>query len=121
MLKVFHFSNKPPFPLKDGGCIAISSILKSLLTAPKLKVTHFSLSTHKHPFQLNKYPEEWVKRMEIGSEKVKTKTNLFSALISLMRNKSYNVARFYDKKVAKKVEEMLRKGNFDIAIFESIY
>lgn len=121
MLKVFHFSNKPPFPLKDGGCIAISSILKSLLTAPNLKVTHFTLSTHKHPFKIEDYPESWRKRMKIDSAKVDTKTNILGAAMHLIRNKSYNVTRFYDKDAAEKIKLELENGEYNIAILESIY
>ncbi|RYM31367.1 glycosyltransferase [Brumimicrobium glaciale] len=121
MLKVFHFSNKPPFPLKDGGCIAISSILKSLLSSPNLEVTHFTLYTHKHPFNIESYPESWIKRMNILSGFVNTKTDLLGALIHLVTNKSYNVTRFYDKKVAQKLKEELEQGEYNIAILESIY
>lgn len=121
MLKVFHFSNKPPFPLKDGGCIAISSILKSLLSAPNLKVTHFTLSTHKHPFNLADYPESWLKRMKIDSGTVNTKTSIKGAISHLIRNKSYNITRFYDEKVADKIKQELEKGEYDIAILESVY
>ena len=121
MLKVFHFSNKPPFPLKDGGCIAISSILKSLLSSSNIKVTHFSLFTHKHPFNIENYPQSWLKRMDIQSGFVNTKTDILGAIIHLVRNKSYNVTRFYDKNVAKKVREEIEKGEYNMAIFESIY
>ena len=121
MLNVFHFSNKPPFPLKDGGCIAISSILKSLISAPNLKVTHFTLSTHKHSFKAEDYPESWRKRMKIDSSKIDTKTDILGALIHLLRNKSYNVTLFFDKKVAEKIKLELESGNYSIAILESIY
>ncbi len=121
MLKVFHFSNKPPFPLKDGGCIAISSILKSLLSAPNLKVTHFTLHTHKHFFNIDEYPSSWLKRMQVKSAFIDTKTNLRGAMMHLLLNKSYNVSRFYDEKVAEQVKAELENGNYNIAILESIY
>ncbi|PWH86231.1 glycosyltransferase family 4 protein [Brumimicrobium oceani] len=121
MLKVFHFSNKPPFPLKDGGCIAISSILKSLLSTPSLKVTHFTLYTHKHTFSAESYPESWLSRMDVHAGYVDTKTNIWGALSHLIRNKSYNVSRFYDKGIAKNVKEELDRGNYNVAILESIY
>ena len=121
MLKVFHFSNKPPFPLKDGGCIAISSILKSLLSTPSLKVTHFTLYTHKHPFNAESYPQSWLKRMDVHAGYVDTKTNILGAFSHLLKNKSYNVTRFYDKKIAEKVEEELERGQYNVAILESIY
>jgi glycosyltransferase involved in cell wall biosynthesis len=121
MRKIFHFSNKPPFPLKDGGCVAISSVLKSLLSSPEIEVFHFSLSTHKHPFQSEEYPSTWQERMQMDNAFVNTKTDLLGALIYLIRNKSYNVARFYDKKIAEKIKTILDENQFDTAILESIY
>ena len=95
MHRIFHFSNKPPFPMKDGGCIAISSVLKSLLSSTELEVFHFTLSTHKHPFNSEAYPKTWKERMKMDHAFVNTKTSILGALFYLMKNKSYNVARFY--------------------------
>ncbi|PKR81616.1 hypothetical protein CW751_03575 [Brumimicrobium salinarum] len=121
MDKIFHFSNKPPFPLKDGGCVAISSILRSLLQLNDVEVYHFTLSTYKHPFSAEAYPTTWRDRMKFGHQKIQTKTNIFDAIYHLLRNKSYNVARFYDKKVAKTLTQLIDKEKFTIAVFESIY
>ncbi|RFC55199.1 glycosyltransferase family 4 protein [Brumimicrobium aurantiacum] len=121
MTKVFHFSNKPPFPQCDGGCVAISSILKSLLSAPNYKVTHYTISTFKHPFDISKYPDSWLKRMRVETGKINTKTDVFGALIHLILNKSYNVARFYDKNIAQAITKILDKDQFDVVIMESIY
>ncbi|MFA5573575.1 MAG: glycosyltransferase family 4 protein [Brumimicrobium sp.] len=121
MIKVFHFSNKPAFPLRDGGCIAISSILKSLLNSDEVKTYHYTLSTYKHPFEVEAYPVSWLQNMNINSGKVNTDTNPFTALYYLIKNKSYNVARFYDKKVEKEIKSILEKEHFDIALIESIF
>lgn len=121
MRKVFHFSNKPPFPLRDGGCVAISSLLKSLLTSSELEIFHFTLSTFKHPFDADKYPSTWREKMKMDNSSINTKTNLFSALFYLIKRESYNVARFYDKKIESKIKKILDDNKFDTAIFESIY
>lgn len=121
MLSVFHFSNKPPFPIKDGGCVAIAGILRSLLSSSQLAVFHFTLKTHKHGFRSGAYPKEWTDKMGIDSGYVNTRTNLLGAIKHLLKNDSYNVARFYDKDVEEKIIKHLSENQFDIAIFESIY
>ncbi|MDX1651579.1 MAG: glycosyltransferase family 4 protein [Brumimicrobium sp.] len=121
MLKVFHFAHKPPFPLRDGGCVAISSILKSLLSSDETEVYHFTLFTHKHPYDPNAYPEKWKKRMRMEEAFVNTKTDLAGAIIHLFKDKSYNLSRFYDKKVARRITEIFQKERFDIILLESIY
>lgn len=121
MLKVFHLSNKPPFPLKDGGCVAISGLLKSLLVTPKIEVFHFTIATQKHPFRIEEYPEKWKERMVVESKYINTKTTIRGAITHLIKNKSYNVSRFDDKDVAESIQEYLEGVEFDVAIFESIY
>ena len=121
MINVLHFANKPAFPLVDGGCVAISSVLKSLLSSEALKVFHFSLSTHKHPFDASNYPEKWCALMKIDAQFINTKTDILGALIHLFKNKSYNVSRFYDKKVATKIEEVILDQNIEVVLCESIY
>jgi glycosyltransferase involved in cell wall biosynthesis len=105
----------------DGGCVAISSVLKSLLSNESIKVFHFSLSTHKHPFDASNYPETWCSRMNMDAEFINTKTDILGALIHLFKNKSYNISRFYDKKVASKIEEIITEQKIDVVFCESIY
>lgn len=121
MHKVLHFSNKPAFPLRDGGCIAISSILRSLLASDGIEVVHLTLSTFKHSFKLESYPLSWREKMTIENVAIETKTNIFDAFRYLLMNKSYNVVRFYDKDVEKKLIELIQKHQFDSVVMESIY
>lgn len=120
-MRVLHISNKPAFPLRDGGCVAIKSMLQSLITADSIFVYHFTLNTHKHPFDINAYPDNWKKEAEVENHFINTKTDILGALIHLIKNKSYNIARFYDKKVSKRLDSLVASGMFDIVILEGIY
>lgn len=120
-MKVFHFSNKPPFPSKDGGCIAISDILDALISASDLEVFHFTLATQKHPFNREAYPDHWNGKIEIEAAYINTKPDVFNALKSLIMKTSYNVERFYNKAAEKKIKSILDQNQFDTAILESIY
>ncbi len=120
-MKILHFSNKPAFPMRDGGCVAISSTLKSLLLAQNTEVHHLTISTIKHPFNESKYPASWVKRMKISNVKINTRTDLLGAAFYMLKNKSYNIARFKDKRLKKKIIELLDQNVYDTVIFESIY
>jgi glycosyltransferase involved in cell wall biosynthesis len=121
MIRVLHFSNKPAFPLIDGGSVAISSVLKSLLSSDSIDVYHFSLSTHKHPFDASNYPKSWCSRMKMDAQFINTKTDILGAIFYLLKNKSYNVSRFYNKKVVTKLQELFKKEQFDVVVCESIY
>lgn len=121
MLKVLHFSNKPPFPSKDGGCIAISNILEALISEPELDVFHLTISTQKHPFNIETYPNHWKDKIKIESAFINTKLDVFNALKCLFKNKSYNVDRFYNKGVEKRIKALLEQNNFDTVVLETIY
>ncbi|MGM0480114.1 MAG: glycosyltransferase family 4 protein [Bacteroidota bacterium] len=121
MSKILHFSHKPAFPLRDGGCVAISSVLKSLISHPENDVYHFTLSTTKHPFDRDDYPQSWLNKMELEHFQINTRTDLIGALYYLLRNKSYNIVRFKDKQLYKRLRELLEAEKFDMIILESLY
>lgn len=121
MMKILHFSNKPAFPLIDGGCIAIKSILKSLIKHADVEVYHFTLATQKHPFSLSAYPDSWRDKIIIEDCVIDTKTDLIGAAINLIKNKSYNIERFNQKKVRKRLTDLLTDYNFDLVVVESIF
>lgn len=120
-MEVLHIANKPAFPLRDGGCIAIKSMLKSLLSKKSFCVYHFTLSTHKHPFNCSDYPEGYRNRMELESFYLNTTTDLLGALIHLIKNTSYNISRFEDQKLKFRFQELITEKKFDIVVMESIY
>lgn len=120
-MKVLHFSNKPAFPLIDGGCIAIKGILQSLIKTPEVETYHFTLSTHKHPFKLEAYPNSWRNNMIIEDIYIETKTSIPGAIINLAKNKSYNISRFNSKAVKKRLKKLLEEQDFDVVILESAF
>lgn len=119
-MKIVHFSNKPAYPRIDGGTIAISQLLKGLLSNPKCSVTHFTLSTQKHPFTIERYPD-LIAKDNIHNFAIDTSLSLTGAVSSIVKNESYNVSRFFDASVADKIEIYLKKHSFDYVILESIF
>ncbi len=119
-MKVLHVSNKPAYPRIDGGAIAISQLLLGLIANDQTDVTHFTLSTHKHPFDIRNYPTA-LSHQKIVNFPINTAVSISGALWSLIKNESYNVVRFYDPSVSKKMENYLTEYTFDYVILESIF
>ena len=119
-MNILHFSNKPAYPRIDGGTVAISQLLHGLLSHPKINVTHFTLSTQKHPFNHKSYPNS-IPSNNIHNFSIDTSLSITGALSSLVKNESYNVARFFDKAVAEKINSYLDSHSFDVVILESIF
>ena len=115
-MKILQICHKSPFPPAEGGPIAMKAIRDGLVDAGNAVHT-FTLSTPKFPV----------------SDDVKKNTDNFSfafidnsirilpALKNLCLNKSYNISRFYDKKIAAQIEKLIAENNFDAIIVESVF
>ena len=119
-MKVLVLSHKPPFPIIDGGCYAMTQFLKNLSSIDTIiEIEYFSIHTHKHPFIPEDFPK--INNVNFSSSFVDTKIYLIDALISLIKVKSYNISRFYSKSVKTELEQLCKKTNFDIVIFDGLY
>ena len=119
-MNVLILSHKPPFPIIDGGCYAMTQFLKNISSIENIEqIEYFSIHTHKHPFIPEEFPK--IKNVNFSSSFIDTKIYLIDALISLIKKKSYNISRFYSKSVKKQLEQLCKKMNFDIVIFEGLF
>jgi len=119
-MNVLILSHKPPFPIIDGGCFAMTQFLKNISSIETIKqIEYFSIHTHKHPFVPEDFPK--IDNVNFSSSFVDTKIYFIDALISFIKFKSYNISRFYSKSVKKELEQLCKKMNFDIVIFEGLF
>lgn len=119
-MKVLHITNKPIYPIVDGGCMAMNALLKSLLNLG-FEVKNVCLSTEKHPFNREAYPEKLQQICRPESVEIDTRVRAKSAFFSLFRSDSYNVSRFYNPQFAALIENELKHNNSGLVILESLY
>ena len=119
-MKVLQLCHKPPYPPIDGGCIAINNISNGL-TKRGIKLKLLTVSTHKHPFQPDIIPEEWLKKTGAEGVFVDTKLNLVDAFSSLVTNDSYNISRFFSADFDIMLTKTLRENSYDIVHLESLF
>ncbi len=119
-MKVLLLTHKPIFPLVDGGCIAMHEFLKNLMHL-NYEVKNLSISTSKHPFNLNDYPTDIQEKTTPESVVVNTKINVLKAFVSLFKADSYNVSRFYSTEFEALLASSLKETAFDMVILESAY
>lgn len=119
-MRILQLCNKPPFPPKDGGCIAMHNITRGLLDAGH-EVKVMTIFTHKHDLELENLSEEYIASTDIEGVFVDTKVNLVDAFSSLITQDSYNVSRFFSADFDMKLTRLLRKKNFDIIHLESLF
>lgn len=109
-----------PFPLRDGGSIAMNQALQSYLEMG-CEVSLLALNTSRHWVDESTLPTWYQQLKHFESVYVKTDINPLSAFFNLFTDKSYNVARFVNKQVEQSLSDLLKKNNFDFIQFESIY
>ncbi|MDG1333798.1 MAG: glycosyltransferase family 4 protein [Crocinitomicaceae bacterium] len=119
-MKLLYFTSKPIYPSVDGGCFASKKFLSCLLHA-NIDVQYVTLSTNKHPFDLNKFPSELVECVNPIDYFVNTDVSMVPALKSLFSSNSYNADRFYLREIEALLTELIKKEAFDGIIFDSLY
>jgi len=115
-MKCLYITSKPIYPIVDGGCFAMDSFLKTLSHAGFI-IDHFTISTQKHPFRPDAYPEG----IHVESVEIDTRIKTLQALKYLFKKGSYNVARFHSEEVTEKIEALIKKNTYDFVILDSLY
>ncbi len=119
-MRILQLCNKPPFPPKDGGCIAMNNISRGLLSqGHELKL--ITIYTHKHDLELDKMSQEYIDKTDIEGVFVDTKVNIVDAFSSLITQDSYNVSRFFSPDLDIRLANLLRRKKFDIIHLESLF
>tara|TARA_Y100001954_G_scaffold239320_1_gene312983 strand:- start:3118 stop:4314 length:1197 start_codon:yes stop_codon:yes gene_type:complete len=113
-MRILQICPKPPNPRIDGGCIAMDAINKGLKSEGN-RVRTIAMSTSKHP------NIEGANEGDYSHVEIDTILNPISALLSLLANKSYNIARFRSRNVEAEISKALKSESFDAIILESLY
>lgn len=121
-MRVLVLSHKPPYPIVDGGCLAMSRFLQDLNEISCVEnVDYFTLSTHKHSYVESAYEKLNTSKVAFQGISIDTKIKLIPAFFSLLAKKSYHTKRFLHSHVEQILREKLSSTNYDVVIFESLY
>jgi len=120
-LKVLQICNKPPYPPKDGGSIGMHNVSQAFIDEG-FDLTVLSINSEKHFVDVSRLPEKYIKETKFQAIEVDLSVKIFPAFANLFyTKKSYNISRFYNKKMAEKLIEVLNGNIFDIIQIESIF
>lgn len=119
-MKILYLTNKPIFPVVDGGCKAMHQFLSCLLKSD-FDIKHICLSTHKHPFELENYPIELREKLPISDYPIDTKIKIPEAVKQLFKRESFNISRFDSTEIHEKLRFELLNNNYTHVILESLF
>lgn len=119
-MNVLHISNKPVYPLIDGGCVAMSKMLINL-TMIAQNAKHICINTPKHPFKKGDYPTEVNLPLSAEQTFIDTTPRPLPALMALVKGENYNLTRFYTEAVEAHLKSYLQQEAFDVIVLESLF
>lgn len=119
--KILLLTNRVPYPLTDGGNLAMDATLTAYLEAG-FSVYLLSMNTSRHPVAR----EDWEPLYPSLSGKDWVEVDNRISLIPLLGNlvfsrRPYHVSRFRDSGFARKLEEVIRDFDPDYIQLESVY
>ncbi len=117
-MRILQLCHKPPFPPVDGGCAAMAAVTNGLIEQ-KVNLWTFSIATPKHPFNLSFFPKEI--QSKSYSFFIDTNLSFIDAFSALIKNKSYNIARFYNASLSKQITELIRDEKIDLVHIDGLY
>lgn len=119
-MRILQLCNKFVYPPKDGGAIGIFNYTKAFASLGN-EVTVLAMNTSKHPYDIQKLPEEVKKMAEWITVDVDNAVKPLSALIALLKNRSYNIERFISSAYNDRLIELMHQKQFDIIQLEGLY
>jgi hypothetical protein len=120
-MKILQLTNKPPWPARDGGAIAMLSLTKGLAYAGN-EVTVLAMNTTKHHTNPDEIPAEIRKLADFRWVEVPAETSPLQAVFNLFFSKQpYNAVRFISKTYETALARTLEEKKFDIVQLEGLY
>lgn len=119
-MRILHISNKPIYPMVDGGCVAMAKMLTNLSMIGE-NTDHICINTPKHPFKPGAYPAEIELPLTPEQTFIDTNIKLIPALTALISGINYNLKRFYKRSVEEQLNNHLQQEPVDVIVLESLF
>ncbi len=120
-MRILQLTNKPSWPARDGGAIAMHSLTAGFASLGH-EVTVLSMQTLKHPTQLVDLPGEISTLADYRLVKVDADISYRAAMVNLLfSRRPYNAVRFISGDFTAALVELLRAKLFDVVQLEGLY
>lgn len=120
MMRILVLTNRIPYPLHDGGNLAVHNLLEGLVEEG-MAVSLLSMNTKRHWVDEESLPVFYKKLQHFKSVPVDNSVKISGALSSLIKNNSYNIQRFISEDFANELKGLLAENTFDVILLEGLY
>jgi polysaccharide biosynthesis protein PslH len=119
-MRILQLCHKKPFPSSDGGSIAMHQITRGLLDLNH-QVKVVAIDTEKNNNSNNGVPKDYARETGFEAYFIDTRVKLFPALRNLFSSRSYNVERFFNHSLERRLRDILQQQQYDIIQLEGLY
>ena len=119
-MKILLLANKLPYPANDGSSIAIARMIEGFL-ANGVELTVLTLNTKKHHKDPAAIPQNVKDNVRFEILDVDTNPSVGNAFLNLFQRLPFHVSRFFQKKVAARLEALLKENEFDVVQAEGLF
>lgn len=119
-MKILVVSHRVPNPLKDGGVIAMHSLLHGLKNAGA-QVKLLCLNPKKDGVDAAKLPQYFYTDFGFEAFDIDTDIKATAAFANLFTSQSYHMVRFYNNGFAQLLAKTIDVGGYDIIHLESLF
>lgn len=119
-MKILILCSRIPYPLNDGGNLAVNNILEGLLQMGE-EVSMLSMNTSKHWVNPNELPAIFQKLHHFSTVDVDNSIKPLPALLDLIKNKSYNISRFISPTFERELRKIITSQHFDVVLLEGLF
>lgn len=116
-MRILYVAHKSPFPIADGGCFAMMQLLQSLHQVATVDALIYD--THKHPFTSATQSKLASFCEQVFHLPVATEIKPIAALVALLRNRSFNLARFCSSDLKTFLQQ--NQAKYDAVICDGLY
>lgn len=119
-MHILVLCSRVPYPLHDGGNLAVSNLMEGLLDAG-MSLSMLSMNTSRHQVDLNDLPSLFQRLEAFKTVEVDNRIKPLPALYSLLNGSSYNLQRFITASFEQALMDMLQTNKYDLILMEGLY
>jgi glycosyltransferase involved in cell wall biosynthesis len=119
-MKILQLVNRIPYPLHDGGNLAVHAVTEGFLQAG-VSLSMLAMNTTRHWVDVHQLPEMYGRLKHFKTVKVDNRVRPVAAFLNLFTGSSYNVERFISEGYRQTLIGLLQQEDFDIIHIESLF
>lgn len=119
-MRILVICNRVPFPLFDGGNLAVMSLLKGLKDNGA-EMYLLSMNTSRHFVANDIVEKEFSFLNQVETVPIDNEIKISGAIQSIFKNQSYHVSRFISAEFRAKLIDILQSQEFDIIQLEGLF